>query len=76
MGVEAVTYEEAKRLTLEFWYRERDKMSLPTRDLPRRIINNQAFSVNAMIANIESNTDIGQWLVGQYISGMGMVISG
>lgn len=76
MGAEAVTYEEAKRLTLEYWYAERNKLPLPMRDMPRRIIAAQSLSINAIIANIESNTEIGQWLIAEYVDSMGMVVSG
>ena len=74
--VEAVTFEEAKTLTLEYWYGERNKLPLPMRDMPRRIIASQSFSINAIVANIESNTDIGVWLIAEYIDSMGMVVSG
>jgi len=75
MATEQVTYEEAKQITLEFYYAKRDEIPLPLRDLPRKIVAGQSLSINAMIAHIESNTEIGQWLIGEYIAGLGMVIS-
>lgn len=76
MGAEAVTYEEAKRVTLTYYMEKRDRLPLPMRDMPRKIVASQSLSINAIIAHIESNTEIGQWLVGEYIASMGLVVSG
>jgi len=76
MAASMVTYEEARKLTLAYYVEIRNSLPLPMRDMPRRIVANQSLSVNAIIANIESNTEIGQWLVAEYIDGMGMVVVG
>ena len=76
MGVETITYGEARQTTLEYYREKRDSLPLPMRDMPRKIVANQSLSINAIIAHIESNTEIGQWLVGEYASSMGMVVSG
>lgn len=75
MGAEAVTYEEAKRLALEYYIETRDGLPLPMRDMPRKIVASQALSINAIVAHIESNTEIGQWLVGEYASSLGILIA-
>lgn len=76
MATETVTYGEARQATLEYYRQKRDSLPLPMRDMPRKIVANQSLSINAIIAHIESNTEIGQWLVGEYVSAMGMVVSG
>jgi len=75
MSVESVTYDEAKKITLEYYVQRRDGTPLPLRDVPRKIVANQALSLNAIIAHIESNTEIGQWLVGEYIASLGLVLA-
>jgi len=72
---QSVTYEEARALTLEYYTKVRDSLPLPMRDMPRKVVANTALSINAIIAAIESNTEIGQWLVAEYASGMGLVVS-
>lgn len=74
MAAEAVTYQEARDLALAFYKNKRDTMPLPLRDMPRKIVANQALSINDIIANIESGSDIGQWLVGEYAAGLGMAV--
>ena len=74
MATEAVTYQEAKNIALTFYKKKRIPMPLPMRDMPRKIVANQALSINDIIANIESNSDIGQWLVGEYAASMGLII--
>lgn len=76
MAAEAVTYEEVRELALEYYKKTRDSLPLPMRDMPRKIVASQSLSINAIIAHIESNTEIGQWLVGEYASSMGLVVSG
>lgn len=76
MSAEAVTYEEAKEITLKYYREIRDSLPLPMRDMPRKIVAGQALSINSIIAHIESNTEIGQWIVGEYVSSMGLVVSG
>lgn len=76
MVAQTVTYEEARKLTLAYYIELRNSLPLPMRDMPRRIVANQSLSVNAIIANIESNTDLGQWLIAEYVDGMGMAIVG
>ena len=76
MAGQAVSFEEARRLTLEYYIEVRDGLPLPMRDMPRKVVANQPLSVNAIIAHIESNTDIGQWLVAEYVDGMGLIVSG
>lgn len=76
MGAETVTYGEARQATLEYYRQKRDSLPLPMRDMPRKVIENQSLSINAIIAHIESNTEIGQWLVGEYASAMEMIVSG
>lgn len=71
---EAVTYEDAKKLALDYYYKSRDSLPLPMRDMPRKIVAGQSLSINAIIAHIESETEIGQWLVGEYISSLGLVV--
>lgn len=75
MATETVTYEEARALTLEYHTKVRDSLPLPMRDMPRKVVANTVLSINAIIAAIESNTEIGQWLVAEYASGMGLVVS-
>lgn len=76
MAVEAVSYEEAKQLTLDYYTKIRDSLPLPMRDMPRKVVENKSLSINSIIAHITSNTDIGQWLIAEYIESMGMVVSG
>ena len=75
MSVESVTYEQAKQITLEYYVQNRDATPLPLRDVPRKIVASQALSLNAIIAHIESNTEIGQWLVGEYLASLGLVLA-
>lgn len=75
MGAEAVSYEEARELTLQYYYDRRNTMPLPLRDAPFKKVENVVLSINAVIAAIESNTEIGQWLVAEYATGMGLIIS-
>ena len=63
-------------MTLDYYYGVRDKLPLPMRDMPRKIVASQPLSVNAIIANIESETEIGQWLIGEYASSMNLTVSG
>ena len=70
----AVTLEEARSIALAFYRKERDGLSLPMRDMPRKVMANQALSINDIIANIESKSDIGDWLVGEYAASMGLVV--
>jgi len=74
MALEAVSYEEARNLALDYYVKRRDALPLPMRDMPRKIVANQALSFNAIIAHIQSNTEIGQWLVGEYATSMGLII--
>lgn len=74
MAVDVYSYEEAKVLTLEYYKTRRDGMALPFRDMPFKKVENVTLSINAVIANIESNTDIGQWLVAEYADSMGWLI--
>lgn len=75
MAVEPVSYEEARALTLKYYRDIQLSLPLPMRDMPRKVVENKALSINSIIAHIESNTDIGQWLVGEYVDSMGMVVS-
>lgn len=75
LATETVTYEEAKQTTLAYYIAKRDSLPLPMRDMPRKIVANQSLSINAIIANIESNTEIGQWLVGEYVSSLELIVS-
>lgn len=75
MSVEAVSYEQAKQLALTFYRQTRDRTPLPMRDMPRKIVANQPLSINAIIANIESNTDVGVWLIGEYAASLGVIIA-
>lgn len=74
MSVEAVTYDQAKQVTLTFYRQVRDRTPLPLRDMPRKVIANQPLSVNSIIANIESNTNVGIWIVGEYAASLGVII--
>lgn len=76
MAGQTVTYREAREITLEYYKGIRNGLPLPMRDMPRKIVAGQSLSINAMIAHIESNTEIGQWLVGEYVSSSGLVVSG
>jgi len=76
LAIETVTYADAKRIALEYYIKRRSQMPLPLRDAPFKKVENVVLSINAVIAAIESDTDLGQWLVGEYADSMGMVISG
>ena len=72
---EAVTFAQARDLTLEYYIRSRDSKPLPFRDMPFKKVENVTLSINEVIAQIQSNTDLGQWLVAEYASGMGWIIN-
>lgn len=74
MAVESYTYAEARELTLAYYIQRRDAMGLPMRDMPFKKVETVVLSINSIIANIESNTDIGQWLVAEYADSMEWVI--
>lgn len=76
MAVEAVSYADAKTIALNYYVKRRSQMPLPMRDAPFKKVENVVLSINAVIAAIESDTDLGQWLVFEYADSMGMVISG
>lgn len=76
MAGQAVSFMEARDLTLKYYIESRDRLPLPMRDMPRKIVENQTLSINDIIAHIQSNTEIGQWLVGEYASAMELIING
>lgn len=76
MAAQIVSYADAKQLALQYYIGIRDSLPLPMRDMPRKIVANQPLSINGVIANIESDTDLGQWLIAEYVDSMGMVVSG
>jgi len=76
LGAETVTYADAKTIALNYYYGRRTKMPYPLREAPFKKVENVVLSINAAIAAIENNTDIGQWLVYEYADSMGMLISG
>lgn len=69
-----VSFLEAKKLTLAYYVEIRNGLPLPLRDAPRKVVKNVPLSVNSIIAHIESNSDIGVWLVSEYAGGMGLTI--
>lgn len=73
---ETVTYATARELTLQYYTQRRDRMALPMRDMPFKKVENVVLSINEAIAQIESNTELGQWLIAEYASAMEWVISG
>lgn len=73
---EAVTFAQAREITLDYYINRRDGLTLPFRDMPFKKVETRTLSINEVIAHIESNTDLGQWLVAEYASGMGWIVSG
>jgi len=66
----AITYEEAKRLTLEFlndWMR---KLPAAQRTAPIIIFDMRSWSLPQMIAQVQSQTEIGQRYVYFYITSL------
>ena len=75
MGAETVTYADARTIAINYYVGRRSRMPLPLREAPFKKVENVVLSINAVIAAMESNTDIGQWLVYEYADSMGMLIS-
>lgn len=76
MGAETRTYADARTIALNYYIERRSRMPLPLREAPFKKVENVVLSINSVIAAIESNTDLGQWLVFEYADAMGMLISG
>lgn len=76
MAGEVYSYSEARALALAYYIQRRDGMPLPMRQMPFKKVENVVLSIAAIIAAIESDTDIGQYLVAEYADSMEWIISG
>jgi hypothetical protein len=65
-----ITYEEAKRLTLEFLNDWMKKLPAAQRTAPIIIFDMKSWSIPQMIAQVQSQTEIGQRYVYFYIGSL------
>jgi|GEM_PF-3472255 hypothetical protein len=65
-----ITYEEAKRLTLEFLNDWMKKLPAAQRTAPIIIFDMKSWSIPQLIAQVQSDTDVGKRYVYFYITSL------
>jgi hypothetical protein len=66
----AITYEEAKRLTLEFLNDWMKKLPAAQRTAPVIIFDMRSWSIPQLISQVQSDTDVGKRYVYFYITSL------
>jgi hypothetical protein len=72
----AITYQQAKQLTLSRLQQWKASLPPAEADMPRFVFENRTWSINAMIAQVQMDSDTGRRYVYQTASYLGYVISG
>jgi hypothetical protein len=74
--VSAITYQQAKQITLSRLQQWKASLPPAEADMPRFVFENRTWSINAMIAQVQMDSDTGRRYVYQTASYLGYVISG
>jgi len=70
MAVMRISYAEAKRLTLDYLKDWMERLPVAQRTAPVLVFNFRSWSIPAMIAQVEADTDVGRRFVYYYIGSL------